>query len=285
MYENEVIPPLGTPEPEPVEPVEKPADAEPSETTDQETGAEPAEEETTGDTPAAPKKENKVQKRIDELTREKYEAQRERDYYKGLAEGRQPQEEPKPAPVIIPGLPPKPTVDQFEDYEQFIEAVADWTADKKLLEREHKQQQAQAAESHKTAYDKHQERVNAVATVHPDYDDALESVADVIFPVTTIESIIESEHSAEVSYFLGKNRAEAERIAKLPPVKQLIEIGKIEAKFEKKEEPPPKRITQAPAPITPVNAKQSLAPDPANMSDDEWLAHERERLRKQGRLY
>jgi len=288
MYENEVIPPLGTPEPEPAAEEVKPADAEPSETTDQETGAEPAEEEaeSTGDTPAAPKKKHKVQERIDELTREKYDALRERDYYKGLAEGRQPQEEPKPAPVTIPGLPPKPTVDQFEDYEQFIEAVADWTADKKLLEREYKQQQTQATERQKTAIEKHQERANAIATVHADYDEAIEAVADIIFPNTTIESIFESDHSAEVIYFLGKNRAEAERIAKLPPVKQLIEIGKIEAKFEKKDEPPPpKRVTQAPAPITPVNAKPSLAPDPANMSDDEWLAHERERLRKQGRLY
>lgn len=290
MYENEVIPPLGTPEPEPAAEEVKPADAEPSETTDQETGAEPAEEEAepTGDTPAAPKKENKVQKRIDELTAKIYEAQRQAEYYKGLAEGRgKPQEEQQPQPeTVIPGLRPKPTVDQFEDYEQFIEAVADWVDDKKTLEREYKKQQTQAVERQKTTLEKHQERANAFATVHADYDEAIDAVEDIIFPNSTIDSIFDSEHSAELTYFLGKNRTEAERIAKLPPVKQLIEIGKIEARFEKKEDPPPpKRVTQAPAPITPVNAKQSLAPDPANMSDDDWHKWENERCRKQGRLY
>lgn len=58
-----------------------------------------------------------------------------------------------------------------------------------------------------------------------------------------------------------------------------------EAAHPEGKEAPVKRITQAPAPINPVGGKSNTEPDPSKMSDDEWHAYERDRLKKQGRLY
>lgn len=267
-----------------------PPGGEPPEETDEETGAEPAEEneEATGDTPAAPKKENKVQKRIDELTREKYEAQRERDYYKGLADGRSaaPAAAEAPQEITIPGLPPKPTREQFDyDDDLYFEALADWTAEKKLAVREMKATQTKQVEEKQTVIDQHKKRVeSAISTVYPDFDEVVDTIGNISFHEVSLEAVLSSEHSADISYYLGKHKDEAVRISAMPVQRQLVEIGKIEARFEKKE-PPPKRVTQAPAPINPVGGKAAIDPNPDNMTDDEWYRHNLAQARKTGRYY
>jgi len=72
------------------------------------------------------------------------------------------------------------------------------------------------------------------------------------------ESIRASDIGPEVAYYLGANPKEAERISRLAPIMQAKEIGRIEAKLAN--DPPVKRTTSAPAPISPVTARSSGAP-------------------------
>jgi hypothetical protein len=72
----------------------------------------------------------------------------------------------------------------------------------------------------------------------------------------------------------------------MSPLSQAKEIGKIEAKLVS--DPPIKRTTSAPAPITPVTARSSGSPaydttDPRStktMTDSQWIEAERARQRK-----
>ena len=88
------------------------------------------------------------------------------------------------------------------------------------------------------------------------------------------------------SYYLGSNPKDAERISRMSPLAQAKEIGKIEAKLSSN--PPVKKTTSAPAPISPVTARSSGAPaydttDPRsikNMSASEWIEAERARQMK-----
>jgi hypothetical protein len=97
------------------------------------------------------------------------------------------------------------------------------------------------------------------------------------------DTIRASDIGPEVAYYLGTNVKETERIARLPPILQAKEIGKIEAKLA--DNPPVKRSTSAPAPITPVTARSGNNPsydttDPRsikNMSTSEWIEAERAR--------
>lgn len=281
-YVNEVMPPFGaTPQESGAEPeVEKQVEVKPEES------AEVAETQEHEETPE--QKEEKevsgIQKRIDELTKKRREAEREAEYWKQKAES-----------VVKPQQPtdyattPKPMVDQFDSYEDFVEALADWKTDIKLARRDSEAAQRHAQEQVKTAAEIHAARVDAIKSTYADYDEAVESLADIYVPQPTIDSIIESEASAEIAYYLGKNPDVARRLNSMTMSAQLREIGKIEAMVTmgKKEavKQQVKRVTQAPSPINPVGSKEKAGISPDNMTDEDWLRHERDRLRKLGRLY
>lgn len=269
------------PEPSEAEAPEVAAEVADSEPADKKDDVEtpPAGDDTQPETPE--KKESRVQKRIDKLTQEKYDAQRERDYYKGLAEGRQVNTEQSTETQSIPGLRPKPTLEQFDfDQEAHTEAMADWVIDK----RELLTKQASASTRQSELVANHNKRIDTAATMYPDFDDVVEASADLPVTQAMHETILQSEFSADIVYYLAKHPEETKKIAALPPVRQIAELGKIETKFEKKPEPPPpKRITQAPEPIKPVSG-QEIETETV-VDDNDWYRKEQARLRKLGRLY
>ena len=126
------------------------------------------------------------------------------------------------------------------------------------------------------------------------YDDYEQGVMNPRLPITNVmaDTIRASDVGPDVAYYLGTNIKETERIARLPPILQAKEIGKIEAKLAGN--PPAKRTTSAPAPITPVTARTSGNPaydttDPRSvktMSTSEWIEAERARqMRKMQAQY
>jgi hypothetical protein len=98
------------------------------------------------------------------------------------------------------------------------------------------------------------------------------------------QSIQASDNGPEVAYHLGANPREAERISRLSPIMQAKEIGKIEAQLAAN--PPIKKTSNAPSPISPVTARTTGSPsydttDPRSiktMSTSEWI--EADRLRQ-----
>ena len=117
------------------------------------------------------------------------------------------------------------------------------------------------------------------------YEDFKQVAYNPSLPITQImaESIQASDIGPEVAYFLGTNPREADRISRLAPVLQAKEIGKIEARLAAN--PPVKKTTSAPTPISPVTAKTSGqstydTTDPRSiksMSTSEWIEAERQR--------
>ena len=97
------------------------------------------------------------------------------------------------------------------------------------------------------------------------------------------ETIQYSDLGPDLAYWLGSNPKEAERIARLSPILQAREIGKIEVRLS--DNPPVKKTTSAPTPISPVTARSSGSPshdttDPRSiktMSTSEWIEAERNR--------
>lgn len=71
----------------------------------------------------------------------------------------------------------------------------------------------------------------------------------------------------KVLYHLAKNPDEAERIAKLSPTRQVIEIGKLEDKVT-----PPKKTSNAPPPVSGVKGASAIQGYRDNMSDAEYKA-------------
>ena len=173
---------------------------------------------------------------------------------------------------------PTASVDQFESPEAYADALAYKKAEELLAQREHARQQSEILE---TYHEKEEEARNK-------YDDFEQVAYNPKLPITTVmaQSIQASDVGPEVAYYLGANPKEADRISRLAPILQAKEIGRIEAKLAS--DPPVKKTTSAPAPISPVTARSSGAPaydttDPRStktMSASEWIDAERARQLK-----
>ena len=167
------------------------------------------------------------------------------------------------------------TPEQFASNEDYVEALADQRAEQKIAEREQRKQQAEILE---TYHDKEEE-------VRAKYEDFEQVAYNPNLPITTVmaQSIQASDNGPEVAYHLGANPREAERISRLSPIMQAKEIGKIEAQLAAN--PPVKKTSNAPAPISPVSARTTGSPaydttDPRSiksMSTSEWIEAERAR--------
>lgn len=173
----------------------------------------------------------------------------------------------------VPAEPPAP--EQFASTEAYAEALAAQKAEQLLLQREEQRQQAELLEAY-------QDREEEARTK---YDDFEQVAYNPRLPITTVmaQAIQASEIGPELAYFLGSNPKEAERISRLPAILQAKEIGKVEAKLAS--DPPTKKTSSAPAPITPVTSRSTGGPaydttDPRSiktMSTSEWIAAERQR--------
>ena len=179
------------------------------------------------------------------------------------------------AETQIVKAPAATSVDQFESPEAYAEALAYQKAEELLAKREAAKHQSAVLESY-------QEREEAA---RDKYDDFEQVAYNPKLPITNVmaETIQSSEIGPELAYYLGSNPKDAERISRMTPLAQAKEIGKIEAKLAA--EPPVKRTTSAPAPISPVSARSTGAPaldttDPRSiksMTTAQWIEAERAR--------
>ena len=173
---------------------------------------------------------------------------------------------------------PTASADQFESPEAYAEALALQKAEELIARREAAKQQSQVLESY-------QEREEAA---REKYDDFEQVAYNPKLPITNVmaETIQSSDIGPELAYYLGSNPKDAERISRMSPLAQAKEIGKIEAKLAS--DPPVKRTTSAPAPISPVTARSTGAgtydtTDPRStktMTDSQWIEAERARQLK-----
>jgi hypothetical protein len=182
------------------------------------------------------------------------------------------------APLATPVAP-----EQFESTDAYVEALAAQKAEQLLEQREQRRQQSELLESYHDKEEKAREK----------YDDFEQVAYNPKLPITDVmaQSIQASDIGPEVAYHLGANPKEAERISRLSPILQAKEIGKLEAKLAS--DPPVKKTSNAPTPISPITARSTGTPaydttDPRSiktMSTSEWIENERQRqIKKQEAL-
>lgn len=232
---------------------------------------------TEADTAEQPEEDHKVpkgvQKRIDRLTRERYRLQGELDAIRR----QQVQPQAAQAPSSSEGAP---TPDQFQSYEQYLEAKAEWKAEQKVSEVLRRQQESTRQQSAQAEQAKlratWEQRVDAASDAYDDFDEvALAPDLPISGPMA--EAIQRAEKGADVLYYLGKHRDVASQLASMDAFSAAIRIGEIAATLAR---PVPKKTTSAPPPINPVGARATAAKDPARMSDAEFAAWRREQIKK-----
>lgn len=161
------------------------------------------------------------------------EAQRQAEYWKGVAEGKGIKPEKTAEEVAAEAADKEP---KAEDYE-FGEADAKFIADTARFHarQEFRAEQAQAAlRAEVSAMEaKWQGNVAKVVAEFPDFDEVVNKGAEAgtwECPPIIALGIKDSDFGPAIAYDLAKNPAEASRIAKLSPIEQAREFGRIEAR-------------------------------------------------------
>lgn len=173
-----------------------------------------------------------------------------------------PQKQPEQAHIDD-----RPTQAQYADFDDYVEAVAEW----KLAKREQFSQQ-QKREERAQSIAKKSETFYAEAAKSPGFDrDAFD---DLPLTPAIANAVIESDAPAKLMVFMASNPEEVQRIAMMRPDRQLVEIGKIEAKLATAQV----KISKAPAPITPIGANQGGSKDPSQMTDAEFAAMRKKQI-------
>ena len=235
------------------------------------------EEETPAETVTLTKAELQEQKNaIAKKEREKAERKSNREIQALRAEFEALKAPPKETPQG------KPTLDQFESYDDFTEALTDWKIEQRETVREQKAKEESASKQRNDIQKSYAEKSDKFRAETPDYDDVIAEIADVELTEATAVSVLESDLAAQLTYYFGQNPQELDRINSLSPFATAREIGKLEAKLSSTPKTVPKQST-APAPITPLGAsKATVTPDVTKMTDAEWDKYERETRYKKG---
>lgn len=187
-------------------------------------------------------------KRIGALTAKSHEAERNAQAARGEAERyrllvEQMQRGETPATVTDPAQP----------------ANIDELVSKRAAEIAQQQQMAERGQS-----------VSKVgAEAYPDFMSAVTTLDALGISGEQVQSLLGMEDAHKVIYTLGKNPEEASRILALPLLQQGRELERLAAKSA--QTPAPKAVSNAPAPIKPVDGSTTVETDPSKMSMNDWV--------------
>ena len=182
----------------------------------------------------------------------------------------------------------EPVRGDFESYESFIEARADYRARKAVSEERSK---AEKAAKEKEVTESRQKRASdfqkKVREKYSDIDERIEEVGDMPMYVGVQDAIAESALGPEIFNELLNNPKEFDRLAAMSESAAIREIGKLEARLEGKsskaeEKKDTKTASKAPPPITPPGGSTGASDDLPSDKDDTatWMRKENARLAK-----
>jgi hypothetical protein len=224
--------------------------------------SEPKEAEKEANQEGERKQNPKLEKRFSEITKQReearQEAQRERqarlDLEQRLAaleQNRQPEQQ-------VVSIEQEPQPSQFSDAFEYAKALAEYSTEKALAERDRQVAMAREQEAQQKIIQSWAQKVQEAKAEMPDFDDMVAS-SDVVVNNAVRDAILESDVGPKILYHLAENNDLAKKIAGLSPNAALREIGKLEAKFEAKPEAEkiaPVVRSKAPTPIQPIRGGQ-----------------------------
>jgi len=239
------------------------------------------------------KRVSQKEQKINDLTREEKEVERR-------IEGRKAELvalEATPVAEEAPQRDPKevPLEEDFETTDEYLKELATWAAKTEIKAKddavEAAQDEARARKNHYELMNSWEDRVRVATETHPDF----EEVVTIRPNNPAIEAeIMDSPYGAEMAYYYGTNREEAERVFAMPAYLAAREIHKLEHEFaavaplpaeasdreptETKPAAPPKPA-RPPKPGRPLGASApSVTKTFGNMTPAEYYKH-REKAR------
>jgi hypothetical protein len=168
---------------------------------------------------------------------------------RSMVDQRQPQQQAAPADD-------EPKREAFQDYEQYLDARAEFRARKAANEHVQRfmseREQATAAADLSMAA---QDVIEHGRREFKDFDAQINAAFEsgVIEPGGALHrALVQSDDGHKLAYHLATNPQDAARMAQMPAARQLIELGRLSARLEKQASaapPPPKPVTATASPV------------------------------------
>lgn len=227
----------------------------PTEGTQDQTGegaAESAETEGEGSGPPKPKKPNPaVQKRIDELTRARREAEERAAKAEQALCDREREADPEPDPTTYK--------DEYGNFDQaaYIKAEREW---RKREEQRNQPAQTSPQEPRDGPSPDLQTAAERLRAENPEAFQTLSSLPTLSSELALV--VTDAEDPAQLANWLGQNPGEAARLSGLSATQVAREVGKIEARLTQSA-PQKKAVSDAPPP--PKTVRQSGTGQPKTL--------------------
>lgn len=212
----------------------------------------------------AEKRKNAIQRRMDELTADKMaERKRGDDLAAQNARILALLEQGKAAPgQAVQGEPKR---EQFESYEDYLIARAEFRAEQKADKRIEQSSKASEEQRAKQASEEAQrslergyaERQKQAAKDITDFNDVMED-ADIAVPTQVFNMIMRMPDGPAVAYNMAKNPELAQQFWNNPPELHGILLGQLSATLKSQQ----KAASKAPDPGKPVGSKAGTATEP-----------------------
>jgi hypothetical protein len=224
-------------------------------------------------------KDSGAQKRINALTRQKYELMGRLDALEkqvqagSASKGRDE----------VPSSAKAPNVNDFSDFQEYLAAMVDYRVEQGIAKTSQRSQQATqeaTAAQHEAALNTFwQGNMASFADEVPDFEEVV-SAADATVSPALMRAIKEADEGPRVLYYLAQNTKEVKALNSLSSFSAVVrQIGRLEERLEKA------KSTKSKAPATPAtvsgtgSAKTSSGPEDS-MPVDQWMKLENERTRK-----
>jgi len=223
--------------------------------------------------PTEEKKQNpKLEKRFSDITRQREdarkEAQHEREQRVALEQRLAALEQQNRPPARNINEEPQPS--QFQDAFEYAKALAEFSTEKALAERDRRDAEEKVAIERQKVIQTWATKVQSAKSSMPDFDEVVAS-SDVVVNDDIRDAILESDVGPQILYHLAENDDLGKRIAGMSPKAALREIGKLEERFAVKPNAKTETVakSKAPAPINPIRGGTSATDVPMG-SDGEF---------------
>lgn len=201
-----------------------------------------------------------VQKRINELTREKHEARRQAE---------QAARERDELRAELSRLRQPAAPDPAQDPAAYVRHLAREEAQSLVESQQSQWRQSQEQQRFQSLAQQYATREADYAASHPEYTEALEAFTSIAGDnqPELAEVLMTSDHGPAVVHYLGSHLDEAVNILAMPPYLAAAALARIEARVSA---PKPKPTTNAPAPVPTLSGSAAVSKDPSKMTYAEY---------------
>lgn len=184
----------------------------------------------------------------------------------------------------------KPKEDDFESYTDFMEALSDWTVEKRVSEEMAKRDKADRTRATRNENTKAASRLDqalfdqtaAAKEIHEDWQDVAEKVDEhmaaegLAWSDAHMVAFASTGRAGDIAYYLGQHTEECENLAKAPSRDALmLQLGTLLAKIEPGEDGDADADDGEPKKVVPKPMKKHLAGTAtATVKDEKYYAED-----------